>query len=282
MLFLFVSFVSTLVLALQPNQQINYYGKDFYNTVVTPLKNDQLKQALKTVLKSAHVKTESEDKLVPTCDGVSNCYAQKILGYDSARTWMFGTFYLVKTDDTHYGVKEKYCDRIYSDSDFKNGNGPAPGIIPDGAIVNTEHTWPQSKFTGKYNTEMQKSDLHHLFPTDNKMNSLRGNYTFGEVVGTPRPAKCDASKFGQSSNSRLTVFEPPADHKGHVARALFYFSIRYDLPISQAEEEILKKWDQEHPVDEEEMARNEGIYNIQGNRNPFIDFPGLTKNISDF
>lgn len=279
--FLFLSLVFSISFALQPSQS-NFYGKDF-STAVSSLKDTQLRAALKNVLQSAHVRTaDGPDQMVPTCDKVANCYSQKVLGYNGARVWMFGTYYLVNEAKGKYGVHEKYCDRIYDDADFHGKNGPAPGVIPDGTVVNTEHTWPQSKFTGKFPTEMQKSDLHHLFPTDSKMNSLRGNYTFGEVVGGEHPAVCNASRFGNASNSKLNVFEPPAVHKGHVARALFYFATRYDMQITQAEEEILKKWDVEHPVDDEEMERNEQIYKVQGNRNPFIDYPGLAEKISDF
>lgn len=281
--FLVLSLVYSVSFALQPSQPSNYYGKDFYNSVVSSLKDDQLKAKLNQILKSGHVvSANSPDEIVTSCDSKPNCKMQNVLGYNGARKWMFGTYYLVTESAGKYGVHEKYCDRIYNGADFGHKSGPAPGTIPDGTIVNTEHTWPQSKFTGRYPTEMQKSDIHHLFPTDSKMNSLRGNYTFGEVVGGERPAVCDASRFGNASNSHLDVFEPPAVHKGHVARALFYFSTRYEIKITPSEEEILKKWDAEHPVDEEEMARNEEIYKIQGNRNPFIDFPELTKKISDF
>jgi deoxyribonuclease-1 len=281
--FIVLTFDWSFAFALQPSQQLNYYGKEFY-TQISTLKDDQLKTAIGAVLKSSHVHAaNSPDQLVPSCAGKSSCSdSQVVLGYSGARKWMFGTYYLVTEAPVKYGVHEKYCNRIYDDADFKKGNGPGPGVIPDGTVVNTEHTWPQSKFTGKYATEMQKSDLHHLFPTDSKQNSLRGNFTFGEVVGGEHPSTCAASRFGNASNSHLDVFEPPTEHKGHVARALFYFATRYDMKISQPEEEILKKWNTEHPVDAEEMARNEEIFKIQGNRNPFIDYPSLAESISDF
>lgn len=280
--FVLVALVSSASFALQPPQS-NYYPKDFETAANSNLKDEQLLTAIKTVLRSGHIHTaNTQDTLVASCAGKANCLVQNVLGYNGARKWMFGTYYLVKQTDGKYGVYEKYCNRIYTSKDFGSKEGPAPGVIPDGTIVNTEHTWPQSKFTGKFPTEMQKSDLHHLYPTDSKMNSLRGNYTFGEVAGGERPTVCDASRFGDASNSKLKVFEPPAEHKGHVARALFYFSARYDMKITPNEEEILKKWDVEHPIDQEEMTRNEEIYKIQGNRNPFIDYPGLAQKISDF
>ena len=56
--------------------------------------------------------------------------------------------------------------------------------------MNTEHTWPQSKGA----TGAAKSDLHHLFPTDSKANSIRGNHPFGIVTGAVSwsdPRRCE-------------------------------------------------------------------------------------------
>ncbi|MBO5711539.1 MAG: endonuclease, partial [Acholeplasmatales bacterium] len=36
---------------------------------------------------------------------------------------------------------------------------------------------------------------------------------------------------------------------------------------------MLIKWHYEDPVDETDIARNNVVYGIQGNRNPFIDHP---------
>lgn len=261
-------------------QKINYYGDGFYNS---SLKDDQLKQMLKTILKSGHIKNEgSTDKLVASCNGAKNCYMQTSIGYDGARKFLFGKFYLVKLDSANYGIKEMYCDRIYQKEDFSKGPKPGNGIVPDSTIMNVEHTWPQSKFTGKYPKDLQKADIHHLFPTDSKMNSTRGNYDFGEVNHDDGKVNCNASRIGTGVGASGRIFEPPQDHKGRVARALFYFSIRYDLPISPANEQVLKRWSHESPVDEEEKIRNEEIFKIQGNRNPFVDYPELANSISDF
>ena len=35
------------------------------------------------------------------------------------------------------------------------------------------------------------------------------------------------------------------------------------------------KWAKQDPVSEKEINRNEAVYGIQNNRNPFIDYPGL-------
>ena len=119
-------------------------------------------------------------------------------------------------------------------------------------------------------------------PTDSQMNATRGNHIFGVVNKDDPHVKCSASRSGQGTGGSATIFEPPDHHKGHVARALFYFSIRYDIAISPAEEVVLKNWDRQFSVDEEELARNEEIYKLQKNRNPFIDHPELSQSIADF
>lgn len=275
---------------------IPYYGHEF-NQKKSQLKDEELKSKLKEILKSGHISTsvQIEDQIVPSCDAtanvaanattpvIPNCKVQSSLGYDGARVYLFGTFYLIPLGGTAYGVHEMYCDRVYTPADFKNGVGaPGPGIIPEGTVINTEHTWPQSRFTGQYSKDLQKGDLHHLFPTDSKMNALRGSSIFGEVIKPSDKTNCTASKYGQGEGTTRDVFEPPQHHKGHVARALFYFSIRYDLPISAEEEVVLKKWNRENPPDDQEILRNSAIQEKQGNRNPFIDYPELADQIQDF
>lgn len=280
--FLMILFSSIFVLALQPAQIKPYYGNNFYSAVLHQAKDNDLKEDLKVILKSGHLQSPDElDQIVPTCEGKNHCQAQTSLGYEGARKFIFGFFYLIK-NNAGYGIQEMYCNRIYQGVDFKKGNAPGPGLVPDNTVINIEHTWPQSRFTGKYPKNLQKADLHHLFPTDSKMNSLRGNTIFGEVAHDSQKTTCNASKYGTGSAGGREIFEPPQNHKGHVARALFYFSIRYDIAISPNEEVVLKKWNEQFPVDAVEMARNEEIYKVQGNRNPFIDYPELAEDISDF
>lgn len=129
---------------------------------------------------------------------------------------------------------------------------------------------------------MQKADIHHLFPSDSQVNSTRGNYEFGIVSHSTEDLDCPDSKFGVGSAGSNEVFEPPLKHKGNVARALFYFSTKYELVISAAEEAALKEWNRQDPVDDEERLRNEAIFKLQGSRNPFVDYPELADRITDF
>ena len=277
-----LSLFSSLSYAALNSATIPYYGDQFYQDLSSGISNQDLQTSLKRVLRSFHVsQANANDQIVAACNGQKSCYSHVAVGYTKARQFLLGNFYLVSEGGNKYGVRDVYCQKEYTADDF-GSNKPGPGIIPSDKVVNTEHTWPQSKFSRKFDKETQKSDMHHLFPTDSKVNGIRGSYEFGEVVHDTQTLNCPGPRFGISDKGSSDIFEPPQAHKGHVARALFYFSIRYDLPISANQEATLRKWNKEQPVDEEEMARNEQIFKLQGDRNPFIDYPDLADRISDF
>jgi len=143
------------------------------------------------------------------------------------------------------------------------------GGIPDWDTMNTEHSWPQSLGA---DTEPMKADLHHLMPTMSVANSVRGNLPFGNVVN--QDWSSGGSKRGTDANG-TQVFEPRDAHKGDAARLLFYYAIRYGnmSGFLTYQEETLREWFWEDPVSDWEIARNDGIYGYQNNRNPFIDYP---------
>ncbi len=269
--------VSTYVFAAP-----SFYPADFASQVEKNLlKDDALKAALNAILTTNHLRSTTGGADTLGCSGVGsgNCYAQTVLGYDGARKIMFGKLFL-KQDSSGYFINDVYCQKRFGSS-----AGVAPGAIPNGTKINCEHTWPQSKFTNAYPNEMQKSDLHHIFPADSKANSIRGNDDFvnvGDDNGALASDDCTISKFGSSNASSKDGFEPPLTHKGNVARALFYFSVHYKMPLGREQEEVLRRWNDLDPVDQEEIDRNNAIYAVQGNRNPFIDFPGLANNINKF
>lgn len=151
---------------------------------------------------------------------------------------------------------------------------------------NREHTWAKSH--GNFGTSNGPgTDIHHLRPSDVQVNGARGNLDFdnggSSVVNCP---KC--KRDGDS-------FEPPDDVKGDIARMLFYMATRYekgdkvDLELNDkvnngstpyhGKLSVLLQWNKQDPVSEWERQRNEKIYNIQGNRNPFIDHPEWVEEI---
>lgn len=277
-----VLFSSNVGYAASISSEIPYYGEKFHRDLATGIKDEGLKSNIKLVLRSYHLRVEgSYDQILKGCDG-KGCYSQSSIGYDGARVYLLGKFYLRDNGGGNYSIVDVYCDAEKTAEDFRDGAGPAPNKIPDNNVINVEHTWPQSRFSTKFDRGLQKADLHHLFPTDSQINSVRGNNSFGEVIKDTKQLDCPASRFGKSDQGGNDIFEPPQNHKGNVARALFYFSLRYDLPIDPVQENFLRQWSKEDPVDEEEIRRNEDIYKAQGNRNPFIDFPYLEDRLNDF
>lgn len=196
--------------------------------------------------------------------------------YSRARQYLFNELSLKRDKSGHYYMRGVYCDNIYT-ANTPNIGKFGRGRIPNHEVVNCEHTWPQSKFIRRSDSKMQKGDLHHLFPTDTHANSVRSSNDFGEV----RSGK-SAGRNCSSSKTDGKYFEPADYHKGNVARAMFYFAIRYNGKINPRMEAYLRKWHEQDPVDLDEIERNNKIEKIQGNRNPFIDNPELVSRIRDF
>ncbi|MBI5243693.1 MAG: endonuclease [Elusimicrobia bacterium] len=204
--------------------------------------------------------------------------------YDAARGYMFSTCDNVLRDGVR-GVIDAYSNVFvpgtsaegndYREEGDRNGDG-----FMDKEGMNVEHTWPQSFFNKR--TPM-KSDLHHLLPTFIHPNSVRGSMPFGKVSG-----RGDYSNNG-GAKAAEGVFEPPDEAKGRVARALLYFYTRYyDRDIDNGgfgpefwskNLELLLRWNREFPPSRDELRRNDLIESFQGNRNPFVDEPGLADKI---
>ncbi len=254
-----------------------YYGKDF---ALGGRKNGDVKARLHEILNSFHSpQSGGFDSITSSCN-TKNCYRHTAIGYKRAREFLFGKFYLVR-DSQGFGVKDVYCQKVREAEEFA-GEKPGPNSIPDHRVVNAEHTWPQSMFTRSFSNEDQKSDLHHLFPTDSELNSKRSSLWFGEVSRESETLKCPESKLGNDRVSGDLVFEPPQQHQGNVARAIFYFTTRYKTTLGENEENTLRRWHREDPVDAEERQRNEEIFRLQKSRNPFVDYPELVDEVANF
>ena len=153
------------------------------------------------------------------------------------------------------------------------------------SYISREHSYPQSWMaTYGDQTKPEYSDYHNLYPVNqNNANAVRSNKPLGEVVTVTSTFK--DGTLGLDARGK-TVYEPRDDHKGNAARAIFYMCAAYDgiggnswtlpNPISafvnySQEQDILKKWHWQDPVDRKEIARNDYIESLQNNRNPFID-----------
>lgn len=164
--------------------------------------------------------------------------------------------------------------------------------------INCEHTIPQSYFG---EAEPMKSDIHHLYPTHGSVNSARSNFPIGAVpdveaetfyialnnVYTTR-STIPSANIGRhsklnSSGSNAPLFEPRDDHKGDIARSIFYYYTVYPNTAGGtgaggirrvANPAVLYQWHLQDPVDQKEIDKNNRIASFQGTRNFFIDYPG--------
>ena len=196
--------------------------------------------------------------------------------YTTARHLMFTEVEWIPPDD---GGNVGSVEGVYTGQIFEMREG----VEPDDELVNTEHTWPRSRLNSNQSGLLyshQQSDIHHLLPTNSGANSMRGSYRFGEPVRDLNLSFSPAVLGEDARGDR--VFRPRAERRGDVARIVFYMSSRWGLPIADGEEEVLRVWSADDPVDEREQTRNARIEGLQGNRNPFVDCPSLVSRIDDF
>lgn len=193
-----------------------------------------------------------------------------------------------KTDTRPDGkVRDWYSNTTDYTWNDRNGNAS------EGAGWNREHSIPQSWFNEQ---SPMKSDIVHVFPTDCYVNGRRSNYPFGEVKNVTYQSNNGYCKLGSCKTVGYTgtVFEPNDEIKGDIARIYFYMVTCYqdrftnwakgaqDVFSSDNYEglkpwcmNMMMRWSKLDPVDEVEIARNNAVEEVQGNRNPFVDYPGL-------
>ena len=195
----------------------------------------------------------------------------------------------------------KVWDMYSNKREMEFGTDQAGNYSKEGDVYNREHSMPNSWFGGK--VMPMYTDLHHLYPTDGYVNNKRANYPFGETANPSWKSANDFSKLGKCTYPGYdgVVFEPNDDYKGDFARTYFYMVTCYEeqLPtwytnntesrptldgnkypgLSNWQLEMLMKWAKNDPVSEKEINRNNAVWGIQENRNPFIDYPGLEEYI---
>ena len=129
---------------------------------------------------------------------------------------------------------------------------------------------------------------HFITPTDGKVNGMRDNYPYG-TVSSPSWTSLNGSKLGPCTwpGYTATVFEPINAYKGDLARGYFSMSTRYSTEdagwagspattgaqMKTWELQLMLHWSDADPVSQKETDRNNTVYGMQHNRNPFIDHP---------
>lgn len=172
-----------------------------------------------------------------------------------------------------------------------------PFYVPSFKGLNREHSFPKSWWGGAQDIPAY-IDLNHLYPAEAAANQAKSNYPLGEVSNPTfdnSVVRVGSPVSGQGGQAKY-VFEPNEEYKGDFARTYFYMVTCYsnltwrssyswmlrqdDYPtLKDWAINLLLKWHREDPVSVKETARNNAVYSIQNNRNPFIDMPELAEYI---
>ena len=238
--------------------------KNYYSSAIGK-KGDQLRTALHDII-DEHLVIRYSSKDFDTADAISKLYSDP---------------------DNRNNVILIYSRRSEAILNFGTSNG-----------WNREHIWPNSYGIDKRGPAY--SDLHNLQPADASVNTSRSNkiYDFSDTKDTKfkNPGHSEAKMTNKDSDS----WEPPAEVRGDIARAVFYMDLRYngdnpnekdlmltnDLSLIDSDNNFfgklntLIKWHLNDPADAQERFRNDLIFfEYQKNRNPFVDHPEWVEEI---
>lgn len=162
---------------------------------------------------------------------------------------------------------------------------------------NREHVFPKSLGVGY--TGADTSDVHSLRACDWNINSARGNKPYGECSKATEPSCTSPAhvEAAADTSASSTMFKPPAQYRGDLARSLFFMAARYDgseqdtfnLQLSDCPSagsyamgylSTLRRWHSEDPPDAREQWRTGEVCSLyQNNRNPFVDHPELVERV---
>ncbi len=191
-----------------------------------------------------------------------------------------------KTDTRPDGYVRDWYSKT---TNYRHVTDKAGSYNKEGDCYNREHSVPQSWF----DINAMKSDIVHVLPTDGYVNNRRSNYPFGEVGSATYTSNGGYCKLGSCKTQGYsgTVFEPGDDIKGDIARIYFYVVTCYEEKakgwghsvfststypgLEKWTLDMFIRWAKNDPVDSVETARNNAVMEVQGNRNPYVDFPGL-------
>ena len=203
---------------------------------------------------------------------------------------LWNAFYTTDVRPDNGKVWDIYSDRPGSTAAyyFTFGSDQCGNYSSEGDCYNREHTVPKSWFGGS--SAPMYTDLFHLYPTDGYVNSKRGNLPIGKVTNATWTST-NGSKVGTSNISGYSgqVFEPIDSFKGDFARIYLYMAVCYmdeNLGVETQSnfsggdlkpwaKQLLLQWDAMDPVSQKEIDRNNAVYQLQHNRNPFVDYPEL-------
>ena len=203
----------------------------------------------------------------------------KVLSYGSGQGKTWWGFWSTDRDENGY-----FIDRYSAKTEWVKSTSQGA----TGAGMNIEHSFPKSWWGGE--KVQGYEDLYNLMPCKSKINSTKSNYPMGIVVSGDKGNGW--TKVGKGTDGNW-YWEPAAPWKGDFARGYMYMATAYQdykwsgdralQILQQGDYPTLKEWAYKLYIqwakadkpDAVEVKRNNDVYKIQGNRNPYVDFPNL-------
>lgn len=287
-LYILFLFFSTTLLFAQTDIPSDYYSS------ANGLTGFELKTALRNIIANGHT-ARSYDQLYDG-DGISG--SQGYVDTHSDLDVVGGTNFENDGTILDYYSENPLPNTTNNDPyNYTHGSNQCGNQSAEGDCYNREHLVPQSSFNS---ASPMQTDIHHVIPTDGRVNNFRGSLPFGNVA-TANWTSLNGSKRGSSAviGYSGTMFEPIDEFKGDIARALLYFATRYENTVdgytsfdmfNGTEDQVFQTWGIEllldwhynvDPVDQRERERNEATWDFQGNANPFVDHPEYANMIWD-
>ncbi|MBO5866243.1 MAG: endonuclease [Bacteroidaceae bacterium] len=205
----------------------------------------------------------------------------KVISYGSGESSTWGAFYT--TDAVVENGQRRVLDMYSNEKRYFGSKGSAV------SGMNIEHSVAKSWWGGNKNNAY--CDIHHLNPSDQNANSRKSNYPLGELTSVSWENGVTFVGKANIDGSSMNAYEPCDEYKGDFARVFMYmFTCYQDLTweytwmnyekstyptLKPWAVELLLKWHRQDPVSEKEVNRNNAVYAVQGNRNPYVDYPQL-------
>ena len=205
----------------------------------------------------------------------------KNISYGSGESKTWGAFYT--TDAVVENGKRRVLDMYSAEKRYFGSKGSAV------SGMNIEHSVANSWWGGTKNDAY--NDLHHLNPSDATANSRKSNFPLGELTSVSWNNGVTFVGKANIDGSSQNAYEPCDEYKGDFARVFMYMFTCYQNltwkytwmnyanstypTLKPWAVKLLLKWHKQDPVSEKEVNRNNAVYAVQGNRNPFVDYPQL-------
>lgn len=232
-----------------------------YYDSIDGLQKEQLKKALRVII-SNHTK----------------------LSYSSTLPSKYPYVYYV--DASKKGSDKATVYDLFSDEVY---------LYTSSSLWNKEHVIPKSWWGGS-TSAAQGCDIFSVIPSLQTANSNKSNYPPGIVDKSYSKLKDSGRQYvGPATNGTggkfSNVWEPYDEYKGDFARIVMYVAtcyanVSWDSSVGEMKQEewptmnpwlykLMLEWHNADPVSDKEKLINDDAFAVQGNRNPFIDYPVL-------